>query len=782
MGADSIPVSKIANLLESTSGYEFQAVLQSLTDAQYVNQQLLKSELFILVNRVLKLLRSGDDYLLWKGCNVILVLCAYNPVILCAHADVFLKELYLKLEKKVEYYSSSVSSEQGRIVLTNLVHTVGYLIDLIRGKPAVTREVLTPKLSAIIPTFIKLSQYEPRLCLPFLKKLLYKNTNTFRPFVNKLYNVLVILLTKDYQSFDVATKRLICDTFAYTHLIKLNPQTKNSSSGHHSVRKDEQYRHGLLLVLSQIRPLITLCGELFDFSADFEMERLVASLPDYQGENFNSVGFFEALDVDMNKPFTLWRISERLDVLNNLIISFCSLATPFAIRVPIGGISKVIQALLNLSVDYLPLKRGLRRDAELLSVIENLSSKMQHEGVKLFQNLAPIYGRCLIPFYPELLGSLELIVPTRKGSTNVDFQRVKKIRPALKDVFELLSHILPAMGRFFDDGSLAPKLVDVALHFTKSMNLTLSLLSGIDQSDKKGGSNKKDKKSNKRLTGSMSDVFSHPEAFTIENSFEFYAFINEFLTTMIRHKSIPSNHHVKITRYAIQNATVLNEQLNYVPASFRDLLRALVLCPGSERCSILPMAVSLLKKTGDELYGVICNPRLPLGVVHSIAPAQLPEYAEDQSLEDNNASSTNESLSLEETTEVPATEQNGGPDATPATSHSQCEIIETHVETQEESIENELSKHRDKIFKRRSSDADIKTEEVSVKVAKVARDYDVLEEIVSEQIDNGAEDTIAERAVFVEQQTERREADGDSDSDFEIPEIVLEEDDGEDEE
>ena len=241
MAYQAVPLSILAKNLESSSGYDFQAILKTITSELYVDDKLLKSELAVFVAKILKLLRSSDDFQVWKGCHLTNVLCAYNPLVLCSQAGTILTAIFNKLEQKAGYYRTTVSNPQGRVLLKNLVKSVGIIIELVRGKPALTREVLTPRLSAIIGVLVTLSQFEPSLCCPITKKLLLRNTTTFKPHVNKFRAVLVNLIVKDYHHFDAATRKLIADNFALLNLVKHNNAVKDDTKSHHKLYQDEQW-------------------------------------------------------------------------------------------------------------------------------------------------------------------------------------------------------------------------------------------------------------------------------------------------------------------------------------------------------------------------------------------------------------------------------------------------------------------------------------------------------------------------------------------------------------
>lgn len=136
----SIPLPALAKILEDSEGSKFRSILQTLRSVNYVNQSLLKSDIAVFIAKVLKLLRSNDPYQIWKGCHVVSVFCSHNPVVLCSQSNQLLTVLYTRLEAFVSYYSETAQSPARLTTLKTLTRTVDILMDLIRGKPTLTRE------------------------------------------------------------------------------------------------------------------------------------------------------------------------------------------------------------------------------------------------------------------------------------------------------------------------------------------------------------------------------------------------------------------------------------------------------------------------------------------------------------------------------------------------------------------------------------------------------------------------------------------------------------------
>lgn len=619
MSEEFIAASTLAKNLEFAKGNEFHTILATLRSPVYINEQLLKSELGFLVTKILKLIRSSNDFDLWKGCHTSVVICAYNPLVLSTHGGQLLAAIYSRLEQKTGFYSSVISSSHGKQLFNTLISSMAIIIDLMKNKPTLSREALVPKLKVIIPTLITLSQYESELVLPVLQRILKRNTTTFKPFINKFRTVLMNLIISDYASLGSKTQRLVCENFAYLHLLKIQVSNTNDdeNQAHHKVYADSNWRTGLLSILSQFKPIIQLCGEILDFEQDVELYKLIKGLPVIDESN-NKEEFLPALKLDFNAPLTLWEIPQRFSLLVDLLVAFISLPTPFPIRVPLGGINSLCEVLLGVSNKYLPLKKELRRDNELNGVINSILPQIQFQGIRLWETMVSKYGKCGLSFFEGILSSVELFIPLKKKSNNeIDFDVVGSLKFEFATIFRLINMIMSHLGHQLSTISVISQLIDVALFLSRDKTLIDSLFKNR-KSVKKQQIKTKQSKKNKSAEGAYSDIYTHPELFVCKNSMNWFNEINEFFITALNNWILPSTPHIQILKYSITQSLRLKEKFGCIPESFVNLLRCEVLHPGNERVSILPIAISLLKNTSDDMFELLCHPKVPIGMVYQL--------------------------------------------------------------------------------------------------------------------------------------------------------------------
>lgn len=629
MNLERYPLHSLAKELESCQESQFQLILKKLASPVYIDEQLLKSELALVITKISKLLRSSEDYDVWKGCHAAVVFCTYNPLVLCCHGGQLLSIIYSKLEQKAEYHSSSCQDICEKMALDSLVFAVSTIIELMRNKPTLSREHLVPKLKAIMPCLIGLTRWEPELCLPVLKSLLFKHSTTFRPFANKYRQVLTNLICNEYTRLNKKTQRLVCEDYAYLHLIKLQAQGgHDDSQAHHKSFQDETWRVGILSVLAQFKPVLELCDEILELDHDQDLKNLIKSLSYetfYQNDLPTVDKLLPGLKLDLNEPMTLWQIPQRLHLLVDLLLPFLSLPTPYAVRIPLNACHLLFEALLSLTTNFLPLKREIRRDAELVSVISEILPCVQFAGIRLISVMIETFGKSCLSILPSILGSLEFFIPTQPKSKKVDIKKCNMLKPEFLQVFELLNMLFPHMGHQFFEFDLFTKLIEVALASLEDVQLVKHLIDGKHDNShsNKNGSNKKQKKESS--LGALSDMYTHSEQFIVKTPFSWYDQVNLFLRGLLSNWKLPSSQQAKIIRYSINTALTFRQEFGYIPDSFVQLLRTEVTYPGNERVSILPIAVSLLKGSCDDVFDLLCHPRLPMSVVHHISKLNTTE-------------------------------------------------------------------------------------------------------------------------------------------------------------
>ncbi|SMN19140.1 similar to Saccharomyces cerevisiae YHR197W RIX1 Essential component of the Rix1 complex (Rix1p, Ipi1p, Ipi3p) that is required for processing of ITS2 sequences from 35S pre-rRNA [Maudiozyma saulgeensis] len=780
MNVHGISMASLVKEMEIATGNDFQKVLKALSSSIYVDEKLLKTELGLLNAKILKLLRSNKEYDVWKGCHAVSVICSFNALFLLSYGGQSLSAVYAKLEHMSNYYSSTTNTTQGRTLLKTLVSTTKTLMDLMRNKPTLSRECLVPKLKAIIPTLIQLSRNEPELCLPILKDLLFKHSTTFKPYVNKFRASLTEQIATGYHHFPKEVQLLLCSNYAYLHLIKLQAQhVQDETEAHHRVYQDETWRAGIFSILIQFKPIVKLCNNILDFDQDKELTKLFDSLPSEPYKDYKIEDFLTPLKLDLNEPFTLWELPRRINLLTDLLVAFVTQPTPFPIRVPIGTINFICETLVSVSTKYLPIKRELRRDQDLNAIIIEILPEIQYAGITLWKDMLKAYGKCFLPMSDRILGSLEVFLPFKPKTTTVDFEACKNLEDKFLNVFEVANLVLSNVGHRLNEVDSILKLVDVGLYLTEDTSLIENIFDNkpLDKKEVISSQNKnktKHKKDNK--AGAITDLYTNYDQFLTKTSLHRFDEVNNFLSFIISNWRLGTSQQIHTIKYAISRSLQIREQMGFIPQSFVKLLRILVLNPGNEKLSILPIAISLLKTSNDVAFDLLCHPRLPMGIVHNV------KRVSDAEEEDQNVIEVGTYVESKDSKIV---------DAPMADTFNVLEATEEEETVFVPTIENTVTPVTDienetKIFKKRTADETVEIEtEVSTKRTKVNTQPKTKEDIIEEQIiaDNRVEKELqpaVERAHAETARDETIEKDDEEDEDeedeeFEIPEIHLSE-------
>ncbi|CDH17073.1 related to Pre-rRNA-processing protein RIX1 [Zygosaccharomyces bailii ISA1307] len=627
MNSERFPLPALAKELESCQESQFGWILKKLASPDYIDEQLLKSDIALVVAKISKLLRSNEDYNVWKGCHAAVVFCSHNPLVLCCHSGQLLTIIYSKLEQKLEYHSSSTQNICNKIILDSLVFATSKIIELMRNKPTLSREHLVPKLKAIIPCLIRITPSKPELCLPVLKSLLLHHSTTFRPFATKYRQVLADLICKEYTNFSEKVQILVCDNYAYLHLIKLQAKgSQDDSQSHHKSFQDETWRIGILSILTQFKPVLELCDEIVELDHDQDLRNIIKTLIFdnlYETDLPTIDKDLPGLKVDLNEPTTLREIPRRLHLLIDLLLPFLSLSTPYPVRIPLNACLSLFEALLSLTKNFLPLKREIRRDAELVSVVTDILPCIQFAGIRLITVMVETFGKCCVSMLPSILGSLEYFIPIHQKTKTVDIKKCKLMDSEFLHFFHLLNVLFPHIGHQMLEFGLFSKVIEVALSLLEVVN-PVDYLTNQKPNCMPSSKNGLKKQKRENSLGALSDMYTHSEPFVIDIPFTLYGEVNMLFRGLLSNWKLPSTEQCKIIRYSISNSLKFRQDYGYIPSSFVQLLRTEVIYPGNERVSILPIAISLLKGSCDEIFDLLCHPRLPMGMIyHTNKPVDL---------------------------------------------------------------------------------------------------------------------------------------------------------------
>lgn len=582
----SLPLDVILEDLESSPKSIIPILATLHRDKAFLND-ISKTDLKHLVSRSLNLSKSHIAYNKWCGINLIKVL-SNNYNILANEGVNFMSQLI----KILENYNQSIDPK----ILSSTVECLNNLCNQIRGKPTLTREVLTPKLPTIITLFMEKVAYQPSLILRSLNSLIRKHPTTFRPYGNKLRNRLIELLSSEsYSAFPQELKQIICETLATLPIIeKTEPEAK--------------WQGDIVDIVKELSQVLLIYDEFLSLNDDSDLMELFKKIPRTRESEELELSFkFASLEIDINKPDTIFQISDRVELLLSIMKAYLLSETQFSVRVPVGLVLIINEIICSISTKFVPFRKDIR-DEKVKKLIKSTTLLNQFNSIKLLSELPIKYQGSLVPHLNNILAFLEILIPF--SNKKIDYQEVLS-----NEIF--MCRLLECTGNFISlvsslsDASLLIRFIDVALCLVEERALNTSPVSdGKKQNQQANGNKKKNKKKNKESVP-LSDLLSHQHLFNETIPLSTLNATRRFLNMVITRVNLPPTQHYRVFRYMIIEATVAksyNKDQN-ISQELKQLLINSVLYPGFEKNSMLPIITSLLGD--DPLLSVFNNPRFP---------------------------------------------------------------------------------------------------------------------------------------------------------------------------
>lgn len=571
----SVPLSLILKELEGSPD-SILPIISSLYYDKSILNEISKPDLKHLISRTLNLAKSGNEFNKWCGINLIRVLAGnYN---LLANEGVV---MFGQLLKNLEDFNGTGNIK----ILTSTIESLNFLCQKIRGKPTLTREILTPKLGSIITLYTEQLHYHPYLIVKSLKELIKYHPTTFRPFGNKLRNKLVSVVNlKDFNSFPDTLKTAIYETLALLPVIeKTDPENKWESNVHDIIR--------------ELHSILNVYNEFLNLGDDGDLTKLLNKLPKYDGGE----KLLPDLSIDVNQPSSILQISTRIEILLSLLKVHLTSETPFSIKVPLGLVLVVNEIICSLNLKFVSFRNDIRDDT-IKSLIRATTMRNQLNSIKFLKALALTFKGDLLPHLHSILSFLEVLIPFK--NKKIDYTDLIANEVFNSELLSCVAVYLSLVSNLGDHSQLL-RFVDIALLLVEPR------LENTSQEPQNNGSKKiKNKKKNQSAVP-LADILSHQHLFAGTISSSTIKAVREFLTVVISTVSLPPTQHYKIMRYLIieaVNASYYNSE-HQIPPDLKTLLVNAVLYPGYEKISLLPIVSSLLPN--EPLLSVFNNPRFP---------------------------------------------------------------------------------------------------------------------------------------------------------------------------
>lgn len=556
----ALPISQIIKDLENP--HSIIGILKSLHDDIANVHKVSKSNLKHLISRTINLVTAHQLYYKWSGITIIQVL-GDNYVILSDNGVVMFDTVIKALE----------TTNDSKVVVA-AIECLNHLCNEIRGKPTLTREIMTPKLPLIIQLYMKHIDQHPDIVLKSLNTLITNHPVTFRPFANRLNSHLLTMLKSEmYWSND--TQHAIYQAFTVLPIIEKN-------------EPEMVWNQKFNNVIIEIVDILSVFDQLLNMDDHPELTSLMSL---FKSE---ASPIFPSLQIDLSEPGSLFQISNRLKTLLHITGSFLTTPLKFPVTIPFGKIIVIIEIIFNLNINLLSFKRDIRDD-QVKHVIEQVICDIQLNGLELLQVLAHNYSLTLIMYLNNLLALLETSIPI--SDRQINSQVVLKNEVYYVELLKTVYMILDSIKLYTNSGLILPFMeVGLLLVEPRASNSLAPNTTAV-------------KKHNKAIP--MADLLSHSHLFHTKVSDHTVTVVRKFMTCIVSKMDVPANQYYKVMRYLIIEA-IKSRQYNYnkyIPEELTSLLKAALLYPMSDKVSILPIIASVMND--DTLISVFTNPRFP---------------------------------------------------------------------------------------------------------------------------------------------------------------------------
>lgn len=592
----SLPISHIIKELETTPKSVI-PILSGLHKECISLHQVSKVDLKHLVNRTLNLCKSNQPYATWCGVNIVWVLVE-NAELLSQNGNAFFSQLMKLLQ----------TSQPGSKLFSSTVDCLNKLCQKIRGKPTLTREILTPNLSGLLTAYTENLTRAPALMSTSLQILVLHHPTTSRPHANKIRaKLLDIIADESFLNYPNASKKSILSLLATLPVVE--------KDGPEAYWLKDVHR-----ILLNIGGTVRIFDSFLDLKEDSDVSKLLQAFSGDEEEIFGS------LHIDVNRPQTLLSILTRIELLLSLLNAYVTTATQYAIAVPIGKILGVVELICSVNTKFVNFRREIR-DHNIRDLIKATLLKSQHASVLLLRDLPLKYAGALMPHLTSIFSTLELIIPL--NGKRLDHANILKEEHFVCDILDTVSTYVGLVSHY-QDHALFIRFIEAAIFLVEPRS-DIAPVPKVNENKQPQHSKAARKRAKKNGATPLADLLSHEHLFassvpqsTKDTSFRFF-------TTVIPRVSIAPTQYNKLIKVVVVEAVKYKDRAinDNVPEAFKNILLAIVLNPAPEAAAILPIASTLLRDS--ELLSVLNNPRFPiLPKIVSSTEVELDDDEEDE--------------------------------------------------------------------------------------------------------------------------------------------------------
>lgn len=754
-------------LQEDTLGdVSFTLLLKLLANPSMINSSSTVDQQTLLT-RVVTLLKSNHSITRWKAAKLFTV-CLLHPILLLSsHTGNAIAALVKILESKCFITNFENPTQQELVTLRSTVDCVGFVLDQIRGKPTLTREVLTPKLPHIIGSLIEVTVLIPEHTIPVLSKLLMTNTTTFRPFGTKFENSLKNILNDgdNYTKLNAELRSMLLKSLALVSFILSRE------------KQADLWKENVTDLISEIKSVVSIYEACIELSQDSDYLTKLNYLPKLPEDISKLKMVFGSLSIDINEsPVEIFKVSQRLSILTDLLLAYIEISTPTSVSIPFGNYITIGEILGSLNTNFTPVKRDIR-DPATREMVEQAVIESKLAGIKILKTLINKFKGELYPHMYRILAILDAAIPVKtfRGKIKVDEKLVYENETLITTILSTASDYLNLTERF-NDMTVLGRLVEAALVLKESRSPPITSDSNTSSQPVQHGNGHRKKGGKNKSTVSLSDMLSHQQLFMTPPSLMTLKTLRNFFNSLLTKCELSPGKLSLILRFILIDAVsnldlIKNNNGNADRQQIIQLLENALLFPGKtdNSVSIIPMIANLIG-TDSKIFSLLTNPRFPL----------LPKKS--------NYSGNGGTEQLEEEEEALNTEEEEEKEARLfAKGELPIPAVENNKRTSEDEIQKEDGKsakkqHVEKTNKQVTSEhGDMvyhKTESAATALKKMQHEIEKeshhprvsLVDDIARETEFAADDDV------LASEDEEAEEDEDMGSDFEIPEINVEDD------
>lgn len=351
--------------------------------------------------RVSALVKSRQPIARWFGCYLCKVTVESKCYsILKSHGGTWAGLLQHVLEVKEPLVTHQIA-----------VQALSALFAATYGKPNFTKEITTSRLPEYVKQLFVLAGKEPQLwpvIVPALSKTISQQSTTFRPFVNKAFNLFTEILKDGVTGANSVTEKLVQDACEGMVLLHMSaPKGK----------EQEEWRSSILCTISEINYTIS--------EMSFELVNEETPKSAHQEPKFDWL---------QNIGSDAIRLTDKLCLLLQLLYAFFTTPTKCQVNFPYGEIMLLADRLYTLP--FSTEKQGVETDRKRL--FYSLLDRINVNVTQLVMESVTVVGHPAVMYLDSLMHHITTLI-ARRPSIHLKLSLFQLATTLMKQ-----SHLLPS--------------------------------------------------------------------------------------------------------------------------------------------------------------------------------------------------------------------------------------------------------------------------------------------------------------------------------------------------